>query len=49
MKKCPQCGYKNADFAKLCKICKAKLPHEPTLDIVAEPVKVSRKKHKESE
>ena len=28
MKKCPQCGYENADWANLCKRCKAVLPRE---------------------
>ena len=28
MKKCLCCGYTNADWAKLCKNCKANLPRE---------------------
>lgn len=50
MKKCECCGYENADYAKLCKVCKTRLPHEPTKEPVAEePVRVSKRKHKESE
>lgn len=49
MKKCNCCGYKNADWAIICKVCKASLPHEPDKEPIVEPVRVSKRKLKESE
>lgn len=33
MKKCPNCGCMNADWANLCKRCKARLPREIVLPV----------------
>jgi len=52
MKKCLCCGYANADWAKLCKSCKAKLPREsdkPETDNHNEVEKPRVSKRKRSE
>ena len=33
MKKCNCCGYKNADWANLCKVCKSVLPRDFVLPV----------------
>ena len=33
VKTCPSCGLQNADWAKICKRCKASLPHDVSVPV----------------